>query len=219
MAEVRRTVGLSPPRRGITAAQIIYGPLTPIYDVVCGAMLQPGRRRAMQLLNPAPGETVLEVGVGTGLGLDDYPPWTKVVAIDLSRPMMTRARNRVDRSGAPHVGFLQMDAAHLAFPDASFDAVYVPYTINVVPDPLAAGRELVRVCRSGGRIVLLNHFDGVRETSNVTNTLAGKVARKFSVNWQLHAGTFVRELGLTPVTIESVNVPRLSSIVVCRKES
>jgi len=212
----------------MTAGDIIYGPLTPIYDVVCGAVLQPGRRRAMQLLDPAPGETILEVGVGTGLGLWDYPEWCRVVAIDLSRPMITRARKRVDRppspfalrrAGAPaaRVEFLQMDAACLAFPDASFDAVYVPYTINVVPDSLAVGRELVRVCRSGGRVVLLNHFDGVRETSNVTNAIAGRVAERFAVNWHLNAELLVRQLGLSLVAIESVNVPRLSSIVVCRK--
>jgi phosphatidylethanolamine/phosphatidyl-N-methylethanolamine N-methyltransferase len=201
----------------MTAADIIYGPLTPIYDVVCGAALQPGRRRAMELLDPCAGESILEVGVGTGRGLDDYPGWCRVTAIDLSLHMMVRARKRVAGDEPPRVDFLQMDAAHLAFGDASFDAVYVPYTINVVPDPVAVGRELVRVCRPGGRIVMLNHFDGVPETSNLTNAIAGRVAEKFSVNWHLDAATFVRDLGLTLITVESVNVPRLSSIVVCRK--
>ncbi len=130
---------------------------------------------------------------------------------------MEKARKRL-ATVKPKVDLLQMDAARLAFPDASFDAVYVPYTINVVPDPIAVGRELVRVCRDGGRIVMLNHFDGVRETSNVTNAIAGHVAQKFSVNWHLHAESFVRELGLSLVTVESVNVPRLSSVVVCRKD-
>lgn len=203
----------------MTAADIIYGPLTPIYDVVCGAMLQPGRRRAIARLNPAPTDTILEVGVGTGLDLKDYRSRCRIVAIDLSRDMMSRAQKRIARAIAPRVDFVQMDAARLAFPDAAFDAVYVPYTINVVPDPIAVGRELVRVCRSGGRIVMLNHFDGVRETSNVTNTIAGRLAEKFSVNWHLHAESFVRELGLSLVSVESVNLPRLSSIVVCRKDA
>src|SRR5262245_40510538 len=202
----------------MTAGDLIYGPLTPIYDVICGAALQPGRRRAMAMLNLAAGETVLEVGVGTGRGLDDYPPWCRVFAIDLSRPMMARARKRTDRGAAPRVEFLQMDAARLAFPDGTFDAVYVPYTINVVPDPLAVGRELVRVCRIGGRILMLNHFAGIPETSNALNAIAGRAARAFDVNWHLHAEAFVRDLGLTLVTIESVNVPRLSSIVLCEKE-
>ena len=203
----------------MAAGDLIYGPLTPIYDVVCGAALQPGRRRAMARLNPAAGETILEVGVGTGRGLDDYPSWCRVVAIDLSRRMMARARKRTDRGTTPPVQFLQMDAARLAFPDGLFDAVYVPYTINVVPDPLAAGRELVRVCRVGGRILMLNHFVGIPETSNALNAIAGRAAKAFDVNWHLHAEGFVRELGLSLVAVESVNVPRLSSIVLCRKDA
>jgi phosphatidylethanolamine/phosphatidyl-N-methylethanolamine N-methyltransferase len=201
----------------MNAAAIIYGPLTPIYDVVCGAMLQPGRRRAIAHLAPAASDTVLEVGVGTGLDLNAYRSRCRVVAIDLSRTMMERAKKRLDRAVEPRVDFLQMDAARLAFPDATFDAVYVPYTINVVPDPVAVGRELVRVCRRGGRIVMLNHFDGVRETTNMTNAIAGRLAEKFAVNWHLNAQAFVRELGLSLVAVESVNVPRLSSILVCRK--
>lgn len=199
------------------AAGIIYGPLTPIYDVVCGAALQPGRRRALERLQPLAGERILEVGVGTGLDLNGYPRGCRVVAIDLSRSMMTRARQRVHNDEAPLVAFLQMDAMRLAFQDACFDAVYVPYTINVVPDPLVVGCELVRVCRPGGRILLLNHFEGIPETSNTLNAIAGRLAEKFSVNWHLHANDFVRELGLQPLAIESVNVPRLSSIVLCRK--
>ena len=131
---------------------------------------------------------------------------------------MARARKRTDRGKTPRVEFLQMDAAQLAFPDGAFDAVYVPYTINVLPDPVAAGRELVRVCRQGGRIVFLNHFDGIPETSNAINAIAGRAAKAFDVNWHLHAGRFVRELGVSLVAVESVNVPRLSSIVLCRNE-
>ena len=131
---------------------------------------------------------------------------------------MARARKRTDGGGAPRVEFVQMDAAKLAFPDGTFDAVYVPYTINVVPDPLAAGRELVRVCRPGGRILMLNHFAGIPETSNTLNAIAGRAAKAFDVNWHLHAERFIQDLGLSLVAVESVNVPRLSSIVLCRKE-
>jgi phosphatidylethanolamine/phosphatidyl-N-methylethanolamine N-methyltransferase len=203
----------------VTAADILYGPLTPLYDVVCGAALEPGRRRAMAHLNPLPGETILEVGVGTGKGLDAYPGGCHVVAIDLSLSMMQRARKRLDRDQAPNVSLLQMDAGRLAFPDDTFDAVYVPYTINVVPDPVAVGRELVRVCRPGGRLLMLNHFDGIPETTNLTNAAVGRLAEAFSVNWHLDVDEFLDALGLRPTVIESVNVPRLSSIVLCSKRA
>jgi phosphatidylethanolamine/phosphatidyl-N-methylethanolamine N-methyltransferase len=201
----------------VTAAEILYGPLTPLYDVVCGAALEPGRRRAMAHLNPLPGETILEVGVGTGQGLDAYPGGCRVMAIDLSLSMMQRAQKRLAREEAARVSLLQMDAGRLAFPDDTFDAVYVPYTINVVPDPVAVGRELVRVCRPGGRLLALNHFAGIPDTTNVTNAVVGRLARAFSVNWNLDVGEFLDALGLQATVVESVNIPRLSSIVMCNK--
>lgn len=209
--------GLQYPLPTMTAADILYGPLTPLYDLVCGPALQPGRRRAIAHLNPLPGERILEVGVGTGRGLEHYPHWCRVVAIDLSRSMMKHAQRRIDRDDAAHVRFLQMDAARLGFPDETFDAVYVPYTINVVPDPVAVGRELLRVCRPGGRLLILNHFDGIPDTANVVNAIAGRAASACSVNWHLNIDAFLGALGLRPTVIESVNVPRLSSIVMCRK--
>ena len=200
----------------MTIADLVYGRLTHLYDIVCGPMLQEGRRRAMQYLRPGPDETVLEIGVGTGADLRDYPAPCRVTAIDLSMAMLEHARGRVDGVDAPRVTFAQMDATKLAFPDATFDAVYAPHVVNVVPDPTAIGREIGRVCRPDGRVVLLNHFDGVPETTNLTNQVAGRVANLFSVNWKLSLEEFVRQAGLQPITVESVNRPRLSSIVLCR---
>lgn len=200
----------------MTLADLVYGRLTPLYDAVFGPLLKDGRRRAMQHLNPAADESVLEVGVGTGAGLLEYPPSCRVTAIDLSMAMLERARGRVDGSGRPPVGFAQMDATRLAFPDASFDAVYAPHVVNVVADPLAIGRELARVCRPGGRVVLLNHFDGVPETTNLTNQVAGRIAAMFSVKWDLRLDEFLKHSGLEATAVESVNHPRLSSVVSCR---
>ncbi len=169
----------------------------------------------MALLDPRPGERILEVGVGTGYGVNDYPAGCEVIAIDLSRAMLERAARRVDDGHRRMIAFAQMDAGNLGLPNQSFDAVYVPYTINVVPDPVAAGRELLRVCAPGGRIVFLNHFDGVPETTNFINGVVGRVASALDVNWHLHLGAFAEALNLRVAMIESVNTPRLSSVVVC----
>lgn len=201
----------------MTFADLVYGRLTPLYDVVFGALLQDGRRRAMAHLKPLAGESVLEVGVGTGGDLLEYPAACSVIAIDLSMAMLEHARGRVDGVDGSKVSFAQMDATKLAFADASFDAVYAPHVVNVVPDPPAVGREMARVCRPGGRVVLLNHFDGVPETTNLTNQVAGRIANLFSVNWQLRLDDFLAHAGLEATVVESVNQPRLSSIVVCRK--
>jgi ubiquinone/menaquinone biosynthesis C-methylase UbiE len=197
--------------------QRFYESLTPLYDAICGPLLHAGRRRAMTLLAPRPGERILEVGVGTGYGVNDYPPGCEVVAIDLSWPMLERAVRRVDDAHRGMLAFAQMDAGNLALPDDAFDAVYVPYTINVVPDPVAVGKELLRVCASTGRMVFLNHFAGVAETSNLLNGLVGRVATAMDVNWHLHLETFAKALDLRVIVKESVNIPRLSTVVVCER--
>ena len=198
-------------------SRVLYGPLSPVYDLVCGRMLQPGRRRAMSLLNPREGERILEVGVGTGYGIKNYPVDCRVVAIDCSLPMLKRAQARVPASHRDTIAFCQMDAANLVFPSGWFDAVYVPYTINCVSDPVAVGRELRRVCAPHGRLVFVNHFEGVAETSNALNALAGRFATAVGVDWHLRLDSFLEALDLRACAVESVNVPRLSSVVLCEK--
>ena len=72
--------------------------------------------------------------------------------------MLEKAQERVARRRTHNVQLVQMDAAALDFPDDSFDIVYAPYLISVVPDPVQVAREMHRVCRAGGRIIFLNHF-------------------------------------------------------------
>ena len=72
--------------------------------------------------------------------------------------MLEKARERIARKGLQNVRLLEMDAADLKFADDRFDIVYAPYLISVVPDPVAVAREMRRVCRPGGRIIILNHF-------------------------------------------------------------
>jgi len=100
-----------------TPVEIIYERLAPVYDVIYGATLAPGSRRAMTRLAPANGELILEVGVGTGLSAVEYPTRCRVVAVDLSPVMLDRARSRFARLHMNHVALCRMDAAHLGFPD------------------------------------------------------------------------------------------------------
>lgn len=194
-----------------------YARLAPLYDVVYGALLQPGRRRALTRLAAEPGERILEVGVGTGLTLGRYPAGCFVTAVDVSGPMLGRAAARRDRHALTHVHLSRMDAMKLAFADAAFDAVYVPYLLNVVPDPLRAVREIARVCRPGGRVVLLNHFDRTHETDAVDRAI-GRLARMISdVNWRLPLEPVLAAAGLEPLSIEPVNVPKVSAVVVCAR--
>jgi phosphatidylethanolamine/phosphatidyl-N-methylethanolamine N-methyltransferase len=135
-----------------------YAGWAPIYDVVFGAVFAPGRAAAVRAAE-AIGGRVLDVGVGTGLSLDQYSPRNRIIGIDLSEPMLRRAIARMQRRPLPHVEMLAvMNAERLAFADGSFDVVVAQYVITAVPDPEAALDEFARVAKPGGEIVLVNHL-------------------------------------------------------------
>jgi ubiquinone/menaquinone biosynthesis C-methylase UbiE len=104
---------------------------------------------------------VLEVAVGTGLNLPEYPLDARVTGIDLSPEMLELARRRISLSGHD-IDLRTGDAQDLPFDDESFDVVVCTYSLCNIPDPAVAIAEMRRVLRPGGRLVLVDH---VRSTS------------------------------------------------------
>src|SRR4051812_41310117 len=196
----------------------VYDKLASVYDFTFGPTLHAGRVQAIQRMGIKRADQVLEVGVGTGINAGLYPRDCTVTGIDLSSSMLEKARDRIARKDIHNVRLLEMDAADLKFEDGSFDIVYAPYLISVVPDPVAVAREMSRVCRSGGRIVILNHFRSA-------NTLFASIERAISP-FTVHIGftadldlpAFLAQAELKPVSIEKVNIPRIWSLVTCIKD-
>ena len=130
----------------------------PIYDLVFGAVFDRGRRAAIAAAERIGGR-ILEVGVGTGISLPDYARANRLVGVDLSEPMLRKARARVAEHALSNVELLAvMDAERLALPDESFDVVVAQYVITAVPHPEATLDEFARLVRPGGEIVLVNHI-------------------------------------------------------------
>ena len=196
----------------------VYEKLATVYDFTFGPVLHPGRVDAIERMGIRPGDRVLEVGVGTGINAALYPRDCSVTGVDLSSPMLEKARERVARKGVRNVRLLQMDAANLKFGDDTFDIVYAPYVISVVPDPVAVTREMCRVCRPGGRIVILNHF----RSRNALMAWIERMISPFTVHIgfksDLDLTAFLTQSDLQPVSIEKVNVPRIWSLITCVKE-
>ncbi|KAB2912261.1 MAG: class I SAM-dependent methyltransferase [Hyphomicrobiaceae bacterium] len=135
-----------------------YRRWAPVYDHTFGRVAAEGRKHAVEIINQSQGR-VLEVGVGTGLSLPTYHRRLEIVGIDLSPEMLEKARERVASEGLTNVaGLHEMDAGDLKFPDASFDTVVAMYVMTVVPEPEKVMRELSRVCRPGGEVIIVNHF-------------------------------------------------------------
>ena len=168
----------------------VYDKLAKVYDLTFGPTLHPGRLQAIQRMDIQPGERVLEVGVGTGINLSLYPKNCSVTGIDFSGSMLEKARERAQRKGIRNMRLLQMDAGDLKFSDGSFDIVYAPYLISVVPDPVLSRLE--------------------RWISPYTIHIGFKA--------DLDLPAFLAQANLHPVSIEKVNVPRLWSLVTCVKD-
>ena len=140
------------------AVRSAYRRWAPVYDHTFGRVAAEGRKHSVEIINQGNGR-VLEVGVGTGLSLPSYGRHLEIVGIDLSPEMLEKARERVSGEWLRNVtGLHEMDAGDLDFPDASFDTVVAMYVMTVVPDPEKVMRELSRVCRPGGEVMLVNHF-------------------------------------------------------------
>jgi phosphatidylethanolamine/phosphatidyl-N-methylethanolamine N-methyltransferase len=139
-----------------------YARWAPVYDLVFGAVFDPGRRAAIAAAEQACGSQggrILEVGVGTGISLPDYRSVNRLVGCDISKPMLRKAVERVRAHKLDNVELLAvMDAAHLPLPDRSFDVVVAQFVITAVPHPEETLDEFARVIKPGGEIILVNHI-------------------------------------------------------------
>jgi len=112
-------------------------------------------RQRKQLMSKAHGK-ILDVACGTGLNFPFFQPASDITAVDLSQRMLDMARRKaadLNLKIQTHV----MDAEKLEFADGSFDTVTSTLSTCTFPDPLQALREMKRVCRTGGLILLLEH--------------------------------------------------------------
>jgi phosphatidylethanolamine/phosphatidyl-N-methylethanolamine N-methyltransferase len=154
-----------------------YARWAPIYDALCGPIFLNGRRAAANAAREVGGK-VLEIGVGTGLSFDDYDETTEITGIDLSEPMIARARLRAATGRYPYVkGLAVMDAHSLRYPDGAFDCVVGQFVITLVADPERVLSECARVVRPGGQIILVNHLYSERGLAAAVERLLAQKAR------------------------------------------
>ncbi len=145
------------------AVRAAYRRWAGIYDNSFGGVSAFARRRTVAEINRLAGNTVLEVGVGTGLALPLYAPGKHITGIDLSAEMLAIARRRVSELGLSHVDQLaEMDAEAMSFETGSFDSAVAMFVASVVPHPRRLIAEMRRVVRPGGSLLFVNHFAAER---------------------------------------------------------
>jgi phosphatidylethanolamine/phosphatidyl-N-methylethanolamine N-methyltransferase len=196
----------------------VYENIAWFYDLTFGPALHPGRVDAIERMGIKAGDRVLEVGVGTGINAALYPADCIVTGIDFSSSMLEKAHDRIARKGVRNVRLLQMDAQNMKFADDSFDIVYAPYVISVVPDPVAVTREMHRVCKPGGKIIILNHFRSKSRLGSWLEKIIAPFTLYLGFKSDLDLPAFLVQANLKPVSIEKVNIPRIWSLVTCIKD-
>jgi phosphatidylethanolamine/phosphatidyl-N-methylethanolamine N-methyltransferase len=188
-------VGNDIDRAGVAKA---YAAWAPIYDLVFGQVFDAGRKATIALADQIGGR-ILDVGIGTGLSLTDYSRTTKICGVDISEPMLRKARERARTLNLTNVEALSvMDAKHLAFAEGTFDAVVAQYVVTAVPEPEATLDDFVRVLKPGGELILVNHIGAEGGPRKLFELAFAPLARRLGwrpefpwerlVNWAAHHG-------------------------------
>ena len=196
----------------------VYEKLASVYDIVFGPTLHAGRLQALKRMAIAPGDRVLEVGRRHRHQPDAVSAGLQVTGVDLSDSMLEKAHERVAKNGLRDVRLLQMDASALTFPDESFDIVYAPYLVSVVPDP-GPGRARdapgLPARRPRHHPEPLPQLEPDRLLGRALDLTAD---RPIGFKSDLDLPAFLAQAELHPVSIEKVNIPPIWSLVTCIKD-
>ena len=193
----------------------VYSNYASVYDHIFGKVFHEGRESAVRNLNIPPGERILEVGVGTGLSLPLYPAHCRVTGIDLSDGMLEKARERATALRLLHVDLRRMDAGKMEFEDNSFDTVVAAYVVTAVPDYRLVMAEMIRVCRSGGRIILLNHFSNGNRLIAAVEKAISPLCKHIGFRTDLSLHHVLEGTSLQVAKKEMVNPLRFWHLVEC----
>jgi phosphatidylethanolamine/phosphatidyl-N-methylethanolamine N-methyltransferase len=197
----------------------LYAEFAPLYDKVFGKIFYNRLEQVIEDLGIPPGAKVLEVGAGTGTSFPAYPLHCEITGIDLAPEMLARARQKIQENGWSHLKVMEMNALDLQFPDNTFDYVMAFHVVTVVPDPVRMISEAKRVCKPGGRIVIVNHFTSeVPLLGSLTQAL-DPITRWLGWRTDLRLKPFVQTTGLRVERKYKLSKASLYDVLICRKES
>jgi ubiquinone/menaquinone biosynthesis C-methylase UbiE len=159
---------------------------------------------------------VLDVGTGTGKNLRYYPAGVELVGIDISPKMLAKAKTRAEKLGLD-VDLQVMDVENLQFPDSTFDFIVVTFVFCSVSDPIKGLRELARVVRDDGTILLLEHVRSEnRVLGKIMDWLNPEARALFGPNINRRTVENIKRAGLEVVSVESKG-PKILKKIVARR--
>ena len=196
-----------------------YQRISPIYDKIEWLMERRFRPRREKLWQFAYGPQVLEVGVGTGKNMEFWPLNCKMTAIDLTPGMLDIARQRLKTLNRQGDDLRLGDVQHLEFPSATFDTVVATFVFCSVPDPVEGLREIGRVVRPGGQILLLEHVRIDRPViGTLMDVLAPLIVRLNGANINRRTVENVRAAGLQIDRVEDLDDMGMFKLIFARSK-
>jgi phosphatidylethanolamine/phosphatidyl-N-methylethanolamine N-methyltransferase len=195
----------------------IYHKLSRFYDALFSPFFQARIHATIRKLRLPAGSKVLEVGVGTGLSLEAYPEHADVLGVDLSEDMLSHAAEKIDKNGYRHIKVRPMDALNLEFADDSFDYVMGFHIVSVVPDSARLMREMVRVCKPGGTVVVINHLRSERPLVALSVDMLRPITHLLGWHTKLRFEDVVGPVELQEVERYKTSPYSLFTIIVAKK--
>lgn len=195
----------------------IYDRLAAGYDRAISPLERWGlaRLRAAALGELPEDARLLEVGAGTGANFRYYPRGARGVASEPSHEMIKLARAK--QVAAPRVRLAQARAEQLPFADHTFDAACATLVFCSVASPALAFKELRRVVRSGGKVVLLEHVRPAGLLGYLFDALSLLTVALFEDHFNRRTADEARRAGLTALRVER-HLLGIVQIIVCRVE-
>ena len=196
----------------------VYSDLAHLYDAFFGRVFVDREHEVIAELPFRAGQQVLEVGVGTGISLDAYPSYVRLIGIDASSDMLTHAIGKIRDNDWRHIDVREGDAHQLDFPDSSFDWVTSFHVITVVPNPRRMMAEMVRVCKPGGHIVVISHFASPKSWLYFLGTILNPLTKLLGWTTRLRSRDVLEG---QPIVVERNARPSFFSVqfvIVARKD-
>jgi ubiquinone/menaquinone biosynthesis C-methylase UbiE len=191
-----------------------YNRASKIYDLMERPMEAMGLKKwRLEVMKELKGN-VLEVGVGTGKNIEFYPAGVDVTAIDFSEKMLEKAEQKAKNLNKA-VKLMHMDAQNMEFPDNYFDLVFTTCVFCSVPDPVKGLKEIRRVCKPKGKIVMVEHVRSEKKVMGLIMDLLNPiVVNAYGANINRRTVDNIRLAGYDTVSVEDLYSDIVKKIVI-----